>query len=454
MKRLWLYSCLLLLALTGLASAQVSFDFTGAGARAEGMGKAFIGVADDASALTWNPAGLVGHEKPILGLSLATSRPRGSFKYMNGNSYDFTESYNNLTYLSFLSPVRIRGHQFVLSAAYSQTFEDYEQVNFDQAANDVPHELLFGETYDYRAIIMSQHHANPYIINFGFGTPVSPALDLGASINIYSGRAVTRSQVKQMSYEYEAIDRLNQEVTRDSTQSSLDTASFSGMNFTFAGKWHRNKLALGFVVRSAHSFEALSDIKLSDTVRYNGQLKTGGTVYLDDQLIKYELPWIFGAGMGYKMTENWLLAFDAEYRGYASTKIKRRTSIRIGSGGNNEEIFEEFDPQFYNCFVFRAGTEYLWNTGKSAFPIVPLRFGLGYVPIPTPSVTIDGDREQVTQYQVSAGTGVRWSQIFLDLSYGYSTRNTNAETVFNGIVESGEINSRTHRLNLTFTGYF
>ncbi len=95
MKRLWLYSCLLLLALTGLASAQVSFDFTGAGARAEGMGKAYLSaLSDDASAMTWNPAGLVGHEKPILGLSLASSRPRGSFKYMNGNSYDFTESYS------------------------------------------------------------------------------------------------------------------------------------------------------------------------------------------------------------------------------------------------------------------------------------------------------------------------------------------------------------------------
>ena len=69
MKRLWLFSCLLLVAMTGLASAQITFDFTGAGARAEGMGRAYFGIADDASSITWNPAGLVAHDKPILRFS-------------------------------------------------------------------------------------------------------------------------------------------------------------------------------------------------------------------------------------------------------------------------------------------------------------------------------------------------------------------------------------------------
>ena len=43
------------LLLPGLASAQT---FGGIGARAEGMGGAFVAVADDATAVYWNPAGL------------------------------------------------------------------------------------------------------------------------------------------------------------------------------------------------------------------------------------------------------------------------------------------------------------------------------------------------------------------------------------------------------------
>ena len=36
----------------------LNWNTTGAGARAEGFGGAFIGVADDATAIVWNPGGL------------------------------------------------------------------------------------------------------------------------------------------------------------------------------------------------------------------------------------------------------------------------------------------------------------------------------------------------------------------------------------------------------------
>ena len=36
----------------------------GVGVRAMGLGRAFVGVADDASTVFWNPAGLLGVERP------------------------------------------------------------------------------------------------------------------------------------------------------------------------------------------------------------------------------------------------------------------------------------------------------------------------------------------------------------------------------------------------------
>jgi hypothetical protein len=44
-----------LLFLPAVAGAQT---FGGIGSRAEGMGGAFVAVADDASAVYWNPAGI------------------------------------------------------------------------------------------------------------------------------------------------------------------------------------------------------------------------------------------------------------------------------------------------------------------------------------------------------------------------------------------------------------
>jgi hypothetical protein len=418
------------------------------------MGKAYLGVSDDASAITWNPAGLISHDKPIVGLSYTMLRPRGSFVEANGAKYDFTNSYSNLTYLSFLSPVRIRGHQFVLAASYSQTFEDFYQGSFDQKIDDRPHDVYSDAPYDYRAVATTVYHANPYVINFGFGTPVSERMDVGASINVATGKAVSSSRISQYGSGYRAIDRLGQEVFRDSSQSSLDSTSFSGVNFTLGGKYENENLTVGMVVKTGYSLKLNTDGKYSDSVRYNGQLKSGGTVFIDDQVTKYNLPWVFGFGFGYKMQPNWILALDLEYRGYASTKGKVRTSIMIGSGGNNEEVFTEFDPRFYDCFVVRTGTEFLWTTNSTIFPIVPLRFGLGYVPVPAPSISPNGTTEQNTMYQVSAGTGVRWNQIWLDLSYVYSTLDQTSATSYNGLLQQGEINGRDHRMNLTFTGYF
>ncbi|MBI5200049.1 MAG: type IX secretion system membrane protein PorP/SprF, partial [Elusimicrobia bacterium] len=60
-----LLACLLLAARPALAA----FDELGAGARAPGMGDAFVGLADDVYAVHYNPAGLANLARPELGAS-------------------------------------------------------------------------------------------------------------------------------------------------------------------------------------------------------------------------------------------------------------------------------------------------------------------------------------------------------------------------------------------------
>jgi long-subunit fatty acid transport protein len=55
---------LALLALAALPLLAQDMNIMGAGARARGMGGAFIGVADDATAVGWNPAGIANLDKP------------------------------------------------------------------------------------------------------------------------------------------------------------------------------------------------------------------------------------------------------------------------------------------------------------------------------------------------------------------------------------------------------
>src|SRR5690242_5810640 len=52
------------------------FEGPGIGSRATGMGGAFIGLADDWTAIYWNPAGLAQHSRATAGMSLEILQAR------------------------------------------------------------------------------------------------------------------------------------------------------------------------------------------------------------------------------------------------------------------------------------------------------------------------------------------------------------------------------------------
>ena len=53
-----------IVAQTNVATTSASFLEIGAGARSLSMGSAFVALADDGSALYWNPAGIVENDRP------------------------------------------------------------------------------------------------------------------------------------------------------------------------------------------------------------------------------------------------------------------------------------------------------------------------------------------------------------------------------------------------------
>ncbi len=50
-----------------------NWNFLGGGARAKGMGGAYLGVSDDAYAGTWNPAGLIYNEGVLVAFNYSLS---------------------------------------------------------------------------------------------------------------------------------------------------------------------------------------------------------------------------------------------------------------------------------------------------------------------------------------------------------------------------------------------
>ena len=112
----------------------------GSGARALGMGGAFTAVADDATAVSWNPAGLTNLEKPefsVVGsfimtkadakdFSLADSA--GSFDYSFCGDQDYTRS--DLNFIGFTYPFIILDRFCVASLSYHQIYDFHSQLEY------------------------------------------------------------------------------------------------------------------------------------------------------------------------------------------------------------------------------------------------------------------------------------------------------------------------------------
>ncbi|RPJ42342.1 MAG: hypothetical protein EHM19_10555, partial [Candidatus Latescibacterota bacterium] len=78
-------------------------ELTGSHARALGMGGAHIAVAEDASAILWNPAGLVNIRRIEIGTTLARG-DQGTETLWRETSSDWGRAENQLAGLHFLYP--------------------------------------------------------------------------------------------------------------------------------------------------------------------------------------------------------------------------------------------------------------------------------------------------------------------------------------------------------------
>jgi hypothetical protein len=462
MKWLLIKCTIALMAFTVTIGAQVnrpsvekySFDFTGGGARAEGMGKAFIAVSDDITAGSWNPAGLYIQEKPILGFSYGSLMPRGSTNLNTGTNiwkFDHTGSFYNLTSFNILAPVRIKSHHFVGSFNYTRNFDEFQgwsSSGRDSAIITVE-EIQLWKTYsDWTETSELQGGVNS--VNIGFGTRMYENLSIGVSLNVYTGETVRDDRIvtnnELLPIDSEAVQHELSIYTRD----AIDTNKFSGYNFTVGLKLHADKLDAGLIVRTPFSLNVKTGRSIYEIVRQGAPIPSAqfqvigsDTTYYDNLLAKYDMPLMLAAGIAYRPAEDFLLAVDMEYRAFSGSKVNSRYLLEIDPGGKNTEYFDKIDPEWNNVFTVRFGGEYLRQTDVGT---IPVRAGFGYVPLPAPNVDLLGGTSTAAGYTLSLGTGIHWNQIHLDWAYTFAAAKRE--------VGNFEQKSHNHHFNFTFTGYF
>ena len=172
----------------------------GSGARAMGVGGAFIAVADDGTAASWNPAALIQLELPEASMVFTYD-----VRSIDKEKVDF----NDVNYLSASHPFTIGNTNMIFSFNYQRLYDFYASGRYpatgvsisDQSAqfliwgdgpSDPPealdYDLLAGTQMSYDAIydLTKLQEGDVGAVAPAFAIQITPSLSLGISYNFWS----------------------------------------------------------------------------------------------------------------------------------------------------------------------------------------------------------------------------------------------------------------------------
>lgn len=483
-----------------------NLEFLGTGARARSMGGAFVGIADDASALTWNPAGLIQISKThaSLGGAIVRLKTENNVSYTQSPSHSFVSDYTkdllNLASGSFIAPIRIKGHPFVAAVNYQRVID-----NNDEVLNRQQMPFVF-ETSDLEGNgIGDWADQNRWLNNLhrfalGFGTDIYGQLSFGGAVNIYTGGGYNEyfgslTDTIPLFFGSEVLDTI-QFRWHSYVRDNLST---SAANLVGSFMYRTEKFRAGLTIQSPFELATEHDLKRADTVFIKSTSIAGPgtpeptrpTLYLGKT--KIEIPLTIGLGASMQVSPKFLVSGDIELRSTSGNKYFVRAeepaaseldrnvftlpssiyyndsteSSYYDASGDYIEIFNEFELGYESSMQVRLGAEYMLATKAGT---IPLRGGVRFTQLPyrdvsnvyrDPSAQSDGEYvlgDKLSETAFTFGSGIHWNQVWLD----FSVEMTKKEQLESGIsvFDFGLTNYENTRTKetpsfmVTFTGFF
>jgi long-subunit fatty acid transport protein len=341
----------------------------GSGARALGLGGTYTGIADDFSAVWWNPAGLSQVKRIEMQASIARAGYSNSTNYY-GSPFDGSTSGTRLNNLGIVFPVPV--YQGALSFAFG-----YNQVlGYDRRARVLTPYNGTGEWDEFDEL----ESGRLGMWSFVGAMDVSPNLALGMGINYWPG-----------------FDEYTFTGTKGSGRPPLEHTEMTvGTDLT---GWN---VGVGGLFRIGNSFrfgtmlQSPMAMKLKES--WTEDNKRGYFTY------RMTYPAVVRAGASF-CPGRWLLAADIEYRDWTSMQFRSDTPYRdVSKASANQQIKD----------IYQATTRYSVG-GEYLFPMygVRARAGYSFEPSSYKAAGSEADRNNIT-----LGLGVLVDRsVMLDMTY-------------------------------------
>lgn len=371
----------------------------GSGARAMGMGGAFIGIADDATSASWNPAGLIQLEKPELSIVGAYYNWKEEFSSNLNPEINNTGSVDdvNLNYFSATYPFHFYKN-LVVSLNYQRLYEfdrnfSY-QLDFSSAGLDVTQLKDFQQDGFLGALGLAA------------AIEITPKLSLGATVNIWTGQLFWDNGWTEYFVERAVGTQGGVPVTID-TLVVDEYSDFRGINANFGLQWNiTENFTLGAVLKTP--FDATIDHKFSftQTSTFGPPVDTTVTTPLNFvEKVELQMPMSLGLGLAWRASD--VLSFDLDAYWTDWSKF-----ILTDSRGNKFSPIDGRPENLSNVrdtIQARLGGEYLFILPDRNI-VVPVRAGLFYDPEPS-----EGDLKEF--YGIAIGSGIAYKRVIFDVAY-------------------------------------
>lgn len=376
--------------------SRATFNVQGAGARAMGLGGAFIAVSDDASAVSFNPAGLAQLLKPevsFVGRGLSKKLAFESFETTSqGRMKIVSDSLAEETrfdplLISGTLPLRVNGHSLVLQLSIQRQFALGESSERDLKETDV----AGGPPAFVHQRIDQSGQIDMY--SFALAYEASERILVGASYNQWRGRWDLSSYSSKQQGSGSTFANFHQTNTLD------------GGNFNLGLIWRWPTWSFGIVRRTP--FHA--DYSFGNSLSTNAV----GINFKGSAPQPFGLHWPASTGLGlaWRPKEKWLFTTDLQHTPWSQARyMTPMTSL------NNLSFFDlDKADRTPDVTSFHTGMEYLRLTKGGS--VIPLRFGLSREPQPlVDRVT----HQQRVIFSAALGTGLKRGNTSVDIAYRYS----------------------------------
>ena len=416
----------------------LNLNVPGPGAGAGSSGGAFIGVADDATAIYWNPAGLsrVGFENGIVNQAMVSGRmqSRTSTSSELSRTYGSTFSPNYAAVTIGFQDAQMDNIGWVVGLAY-QSVSDGNNYKLTE-------DILAGSKRISRSI---DSRANLSTVSACFSHAPNESFSYGLTANYWFGLGG-------------GYDFSQNNATDGLIETGSGKLSYSGINFTLGAMLSlkaEQDIPLRVGLRLTTPFKLKNNYEYSSSIA--NQKRNVDFQNYQNYTQKYAIPLSIGLGVSYAFGELEALrvAADVEYTRYANQVLSQdfydysQQNGFAGPRAITKSLVATESEQVYSggsALQLRGGI--LYNFQMEQFNL-PIR--LGYRIAPTTFTNVNGS--PVASASICGGAGMDFSGLRFDVAF---ERNAYTQTIalpqFN--LPESTLKSSANFITVAVTKYF